>query len=324
MIDRCSTRTLRTRSVVLFLLLGSSLACDGPTAPDPPQPVGFGVTSATPMTGATRGNSVVTILGSGFKPGVRVTVDGMDVPSSVVTSVRLTVSMPPHAAGSVEIRVIDVTGASATVPGAYVYSVPPYRVFTEVETGFSTIELRDADEQILKLDQTGYLVWQDGSEFPGYAVTIGFFQEIFIDAGQLCGCALDIRFGSVNGDRRAYLTGEYGHFNPGTVLDLEVVGGVLVAKQTGQYVPGTYTLSGFVTEMTASGPAPVAGAYISIPFGSGYREARTDASGMYVLHGLPRGTHSVSFSNSKSGYVAVTKTVSLSGDLRVDVELIRK
>jgi hypothetical protein len=321
MIDRCSTRTRRTRIALLFLLLGSLLACDGPTEPDPLQPAGFGVTSAAPMTGATRGNSLVTILGSGFKSGVRATVDGIDVPSSVVTSVRLTVSMPPHAAGSVEIVVIDVAGASAKVPGTYVYFVPPYRVFTEVETGFSTMELRDADEQILKIDQTGYLVWEDGSEFPGYAVTTGFFKEIFIEAGQLCGCALDIRFGSVNGNRRAYLTGEYGHFNPGTVLDLEVVGGVLVAKQTGQYVPGTHTLSGVVTEMTASGPAPVAKAHISIPFGGGHREAQTDASGVYTLNGLPRGTHAVSF--SKSGYVAVTRTLSLSGDSRVDVELIR-
>ena len=39
------------------------------------------------------------------------------------------------------------------------------------------------------------------------------------------------RFGTKDGERRAYLTADYGHENPGTLVDVDVVGGALFVKR---------------------------------------------------------------------------------------------
>ena len=88
----------------------------------------------------------------------------------------------------------------------------------------------------------------DGEHLPGYVV-----RGTFILAEASCQCWLAVRFGTRNGERRAYLTADYGHDNPGTVVDLEIAGGALVVRRTDVFVPGTHTLSGVVTEQTQSG-----------------------------------------------------------------------
>ena len=62
----------------------------------------------------------------------------------------------------------------------------------------------------------------------------------FIEGRIRCeGCAFEVRFGTRDGERRAYLTVDYGHDNPGTVVDVEVVNGALVFTKTEGFASGT-------------------------------------------------------------------------------------
>ena len=132
---------------------------------------------------------------------------------------------------------------------------PTLVVFTELMTGFATSDLRDAQDQIVQLNSANELVWAaDGTRLPGYRTNSfisGGHRHQFIE-GKICaaGCAFEVRFGTADGDRRAYLTVDYGHDNPGTVVDVEVAGSELLVTQTDVYPPGSPTLSGVVMGMT--------------------------------------------------------------------------
>ena len=117
-------------------------------------------------------------------------------------------------------------------------------VFTELATGFSTSDLRDVDEQILQVTRDGALVWTvDGTRLSGYHVDHHVIDGVvihWIGGGAVCqeGCAFEVRFGTRNGERRAYLTADYGHDNPGTLVDVEVSQGALVVSRTPVFPPG--------------------------------------------------------------------------------------
>ena len=107
-------------------------------------------------------------------------------------------------------------------------------VFTDPGTGFSTSDLRDAQEQLLQVNTANELIWTaDGTKLQGYQVQQGYSGVSYI-AGNICaeGCTFEVRFGTKNGERRAYLTADYGHDNPGTLVDVEVSGGALVVTRT--------------------------------------------------------------------------------------------
>lgn len=100
-------------------------------------------------------------------------------------------------------------------------------VFTDPVSGFSTSDVRDSQDQIVRFDVTGSaLIWMlDGRRFPGFPVTgnlvraDGFFQ---------------VRFGTKDGERRAYFTEKVAT----TICDIEIVGGSVVITPTSQTVPG--------------------------------------------------------------------------------------
>ena len=109
-------------------------------------------------------------------------------------------------------------------------------VFTDRVTGFSTSDVRDADEQILRFNAKGELVWADGeTTFPGYIA-----DGQVITADRVCAaCYFFVRFGTRNGVPRAYLTwaGDDTDAQPATLLDVEVVDGRLVVEATPARVP---------------------------------------------------------------------------------------
>ena len=123
-----------------------------------------------------------------------------------------------------------------------------------------------------------------------------------IPAEASCKCALVVRFGSSNREIHAYLTADYGHDNPGTLVDLAIAGGVLVVSRTNVFAPGTYTQSGVVTEMTELGQAPLENATVSRvnEEGSGWQDGTTDKNGFYEIHGLYDGSREVAV--WKEGY----------------------
>lgn len=193
------------------------------------------------------------------------------------------------------------------------------RVFAEMASGFSTSDVRDAQEQIVQFNTAGELIWTaDGMRLPGYSAQGGNY----IAAEKLCHCWFEIRFGTRDGERRAYLTADYGHYNPGTLVDLEIVSGALVMTESTVYPPGTYKLFGVVTEMTPRGLAPVEGVDVSRLYGSGWQNSKTDTSGFYQIQGLYDGTNKVSV--GKEGYESKETNVTVTGDTRFDIELVKR
>lgn len=111
-------------------------------------------------------------------------------------------------------------------------------MFTDSATGFSTSDVRDAQEQIVRFNTAGELIWTaDDTRFRGYRV----------NGNLIWGPGRDdwfqVRFGTKNGERRAYLgfSDDVCHCPgyPATVADIEVVGGQLVISWPGVLVPGT-------------------------------------------------------------------------------------
>ena len=206
-------------------------------------------------------------------------------------------------------------------------TAPTLITFSESSTGFSTSEVRDVQEQVLQINTAGELIWtHDGTRLPGYRVERSApYPDVSYITGRICaeGCAFEVRFGTKDGERRAYLTVDYGHDNPGTLVDVEVAAGALVVTRTTVFAPGTFTLSGVVTEATASGDVPIEGAFVYRRMVSGWQEGMTDRDGVYRIFGMFDGVGPVSA--SKEGFIqADHQNVSIKGDTRFDIRLLRR
>ena len=179
----------------------------------------------------------------------------------------------------------------------------------------------------MQFDTGGGLIWTaDGTRLTGYR-SLDFLldgAQVYVITGKICpqGCQFEIRFGTKGGERQAYLTVDYGHDNPGTLVDVEVVGGELVVAQTNVFPPGSPTLSGVVSELTAEGQMPVEGVNLQVGISSGYRAAMTDRNGFYSIPGLF--TVRAPIHLTKDGYDKRDTRVSINGDTRFDIQLVRR
>ena len=197
-------------------------------------------------------------------------------------------------------------------------------VFTDPLTGFSTSDVRDAHDRVVQFTTAHELIWIDGTRLsrhdadgPGYRGQQGAPEAS-------CQCWLVVRFGAAAGERRAYMTGDVGHSNPGTVVDLEVTGSELVVRWTDLFPPGTYTMSGLITEATATGVVPLENAEVwrVDEEQSGWDHTTADKNGFYQLHGLSDGSRQTVF--AKEGYQQIDQgNVPVHGDTRLDVQLLR-
>jgi len=198
--------------------------------------------------------------------------------------------------------------------------------FKDPLTGLSTSDVRDAHDHIVQFTTAGELLWTaDGTHLPGHSA-VGPGESFFNVAEEpSCHCWLVVHFGASNGERRAYLTADYIHFNPRTVVALEIAGGALMVSRTDVFPPGTYTLSGIVTEATETGLTPIENAdvYRLNQEAGGWDEATTDRNGVYEIHGLADGSRLTGF--SKNGYETLEQPdLPIHGDMRLDVQLIRR
>jgi hypothetical protein len=199
-------------------------------------------------------------------------------------------------------------------------------VFRDPLTGLSTSNVRDAQGHILQFTTAHELIWIDGTHLPGHqAGGPGHPLQGIVAPEASCQCWLVVRFGATDGERRAYMTADVGHSNPGTVVDLEISGSALVVSWTDLFPPGTYTLSGYVTEATATGLMPIENAEVwrLDEEQGGWDHNTTDKNGFYQLHGLSDGSRKATF--SKEGYQKVDLgDVPVHGDSRFDVQLLRR
>jgi hypothetical protein len=114
----------------------------------------------------------------------------------------------------------------------------PMELFTDPASGFSTSDVRDAQDQIVQFSTAGELLWTaDGTRFSEYFVD-GNFIAYHHRADRL----FQVRFGMKRGERAAYLTVTDDRLRGAvaTVLDLSVDGrGDLIIAETDVPVPGT-------------------------------------------------------------------------------------
>ena len=215
--------------------------------------------------------------------------------------------------------------SSVTAPRPQPPTPPPgssngLATFTDPRSGFSTSDLHDVQEQVVRVNLANELIWvEDGTHLPGYRA-----QQNSIPAEMACACWLIVRFGIRNGERRAYLTADYGHDNPGTLVDLGIAGAALTVTRTTLFAPGTFTMSGVITEPSEDGPLPVADAMVTRvnEEGSGWQSGATDRNGFYEVHGLYDGARDVAV--IKNGYVSTQSTVVINGDTRFDGQIVRR
>ncbi len=84
-----------------------------------------------PGGGSVQGGTAVRIIGDNFRQHSVVTFGGVAGSNVVVSACRsdgncsiIDVMTPPHAAGTVTVKVTNPSGASATAPQAFLYTTP--------------------------------------------------------------------------------------------------------------------------------------------------------------------------------------------------------
>ena len=101
-------------------------------------------------------------------------------------------------------------------------------VFADPTSSLSTQDVRDVQDQIVRFDiPSNSLVWIDNRMFSGFPV----LDSYFIRSDRF----FQVRFGSVNGQRRAYFTEAV----RGTICDVEMVGSGVVVTSTDVTVPNS-------------------------------------------------------------------------------------
>jgi hypothetical protein len=162
-----------TVMVILGAFAAITLGCGGERPSTPSQPstsATLSVTAISPNTGSSSGTALVRITGAGFQSGATVTVGGAGIEATFVTPWMLTVSMPPHAGGMVDVVVTNPGGQSLKVPGGYIYVVTPL-VVSEVlpnagsTGGGTTLKIMGTGLHpgaIVKVDGIVRPAWSDG------------------------------------------------------------------------------------------------------------------------------------------------------------------
>jgi hypothetical protein len=117
-----SIRLRRAAIAYLLGLLGVSAGCgSSPSVLGPLTELGA-VASPAPLSPA-RGltGDVVQVFGQGFLPGASVTFDGLVASIIRLTSTTITVTIPSHSPGTVDVKVTNPDGTKVTLTGAFTY-----------------------------------------------------------------------------------------------------------------------------------------------------------------------------------------------------------
>ena len=129
------------RAVVLLMIMPGLAGCGGskqfvPSAPssvtDPrPPSTGLAANSIFPTSGGTWRRTSVEILGAGFLPGVAVAFGSAFANEvRVVASGTIWATAPVSAVGNVDVVVINLDGARATLDHAYTFTAVPVPTLT--------------------------------------------------------------------------------------------------------------------------------------------------------------------------------------------------
>ena len=213
-------------------------ACGGDTnQPTPtPDPVLASITlaSGSVVAGSTvQGTALLDRAAKGGGANVSLSSSNTSiatVPGSVLVpegAQSATFTVTGMAAGSVTITGNFGGSRTATVTVTQARATPVIAQFTEPDSTFMTSDIRDVDGQIVQFDTANNeLIWKaDGRSFAGYPVS-----GLFIGADR----AFQVRFGTDQGERRAYFTESARPF----ICNIQVVNGQLSITATDVPVPG--------------------------------------------------------------------------------------
>lgn len=102
------------RLVAALAIPIAAVACS-PTAPSATDLRGLQITSVSPQVGSTVVVTRLSIVGTGFVAGARLSVDGQDVPTTVNTSMLISATRPPRVP---EMTLTNPDGRSVRLVGA--------------------------------------------------------------------------------------------------------------------------------------------------------------------------------------------------------------
>lgn len=80
------------------------------------------IDSVSPVSGPTAGATPITINGSNFLPGAKLSIGGVAAPTTSVAPTSIAAVTPPHAAGKVDVEVTNPDGQKATLTGGFTYT----------------------------------------------------------------------------------------------------------------------------------------------------------------------------------------------------------
>lgn len=120
------TRMIHREMLLLAFAMGSA-ACDGwlPSAPLPRRsdsPTPLSVIAISPSTGSTVRPTQVTITGTGFQAGAKVTIGAMALTTTATSSTTIKAVIPAHTDGGADVIVTNPGGVLATLTGAFSYA----------------------------------------------------------------------------------------------------------------------------------------------------------------------------------------------------------
>ena len=122
--------------------------------------------SLDPAIGSTNGGTVVTLHGSGFTGLPTVLIDGLPPTAISVAPTTITITMPPHAAGAVDVTVINAIGPPVTLSSAFTFECDD--PFTAIVSGggsycATAFEAAAGIEAILTGVGPWTIQWSDGN-----------------------------------------------------------------------------------------------------------------------------------------------------------------
>jgi hypothetical protein len=133
------------------------------------------VTGTSPGSGPSLGGTSITVTGSGFVSGARVTLGGSPASTGSVTSNAITAVTGPHAAGPVAVRVDNLDGSAAELANGFTY-VCGATAPTAAVSGSTTICSGGTATLSVALTGSGAwtLLWSDGFVQSGVTSTPAF------------------------------------------------------------------------------------------------------------------------------------------------------
>lgn len=248
------------------------------------------------------GGTPLTIRGSGFKSGAKLEIGGVLVPSDIVSDHLIRANAPAHAAGTVEVVVINPDGKRDTRQSGYTFEIDPAFTISGTVT-----ELTDEGE----IPVEGVLVQESTTNNSASTDARGEYR--------------------LSGLRRAVteILMTKPRYDADTI-PIDASSDMRLDRRMSRFP--SFVLSGMVYESTPNGRVPLDGVVLycdSCGSPVGHTFVTTDAAGLYRFDWTLNGKTWIQFV-SKDGYRYTGQLeplgipVNVAGHTRFDIELVKR